>query len=151
MNKWFLIGGIALIALFGGVKVAQARGERNNNPGNIRHGDKWQGMAPTQTDKSFVQFVSPEYGIRALAKILKNYQERHKLKTIAEIINRWAPPSENDTSSYIAAVSAKLNIDPHAVINVNDYLPELTKAIIKHENGYQPYSDEVIKRGIALS
>lgn len=31
-----------------------ARGERNNNPGNIRHGAKWQGLASTQTDKDFL-------------------------------------------------------------------------------------------------
>ena len=43
-----------------------ARGERNNNPGNIRHGAKWQGLASTQTDKDFCQFISPEYGIRAI-------------------------------------------------------------------------------------
>ena len=35
------------------------RGIRNNNPLNIRHSkDKWQGIAITQTDKSFVQFQS---------------------------------------------------------------------------------------------
>ena len=35
------------------------RGQRNNNPLNIRHSaDKWQGARVEQTDKSFVQFES---------------------------------------------------------------------------------------------
>ena len=33
----------------------KSRGLRNNNPLNIRRSaDQWQGMATTQTDKSFV-------------------------------------------------------------------------------------------------
>ncbi|MEQ2017041.1 structural protein, partial [Photorhabdus bodei] len=38
-----------------------SRGIRNNNPGNIRWGDDWQGLIPAsqRTDKSFCQFVSP--------------------------------------------------------------------------------------------
>lgn len=52
-----------------------ARGERNNNPGNIRHGSKWQGLSAEQTDKDFCQFISPEYGIRAIYKLLQTYQK----------------------------------------------------------------------------
>ena len=56
-----------------------ARGERNNNPGNIRHGSKWQGLSAQQTDPSFCQFVSPEYGIRAIYKLLQTYQKKYEL------------------------------------------------------------------------
>ena len=38
------------------------RGIRNHNPGNIRHGDKWQGLSAEQTDSSFCVFDAPEYG-----------------------------------------------------------------------------------------
>ncbi|MFI3272941.1 MAG: structural protein, partial [Pseudomonadota bacterium] len=55
------------------------RGIRNHNPGNIRHGDDWQGLRDTQTDKNFCQFVSPEFGIRALARVLMNYEKKHGL------------------------------------------------------------------------
>ena len=40
-----------------------ARGIRNNNPGNIRKGEKWKGLSPIQNDSSFCVFKSPEYGI----------------------------------------------------------------------------------------
>lgn len=85
----------------------KTRGIRNNNPGNIRWGDDWQGLVPQaqRTDKSFCQFIKPEYGIRAMIIILRNYQRKHRLSTISGIINRWAPTNENDTQSYINSVA----------------------------------------------
>ena len=32
--------------------MTKPRGIRLNNPGNIRHGDNWRGMAPDQPDQS---------------------------------------------------------------------------------------------------
>ena len=81
------------------------RGFRNNNPTNIRLGAPWQGMSPTQTDGSFVQFIAPQWGIRAAAKILLHYQAEG-FNTVRQIINHWAPPNENDTDAYIADVAA---------------------------------------------
>ena len=53
------------------------RGQRNNNPLNIRHSaDRWEGVRKEQTDKSFVQFKSMAYGYRAAWKILQTYYER---------------------------------------------------------------------------
>ena len=50
------------------------RGQRNNNPLNIRHSaDRWQGARGEQTDKSFVQFESMAYGYRAVWKTLESY------------------------------------------------------------------------------
>lgn len=150
MNKWLLLSVLGII-LMGVSKVAAARGIRNNNPGNIRHGDKWKGMKQNQTDKSFIQFSMPEYGIRAIAIILKNYQSRYGLDTIKKIISRWAPSSENDTESYIRTVSGIVGVGPDEKINVSDNLIDLVKAIIYQENGEQPYSDSTIKKGILMS
>ena len=52
------------------------RGIRNNNPGNIRwSNDQWKGLIPKDqaSDKAFCVFRSPEYGIRAMARILRKY------------------------------------------------------------------------------
>ncbi len=57
----------------------EARGFRNNNPGNIRHGEPWLGLAEDQTDPDFCQFVSVEYGIRAMFRILETYREKYGL------------------------------------------------------------------------
>ena len=85
------------------------RGIRNNNPLNIRHSkDKWQGIAITQTDKSFVQFQSMAYGYRAAWKVLDTYcltfRRERKAYNVRNIIARWAPPTENDTDAYVRAV-----------------------------------------------
>lgn len=127
------------------------RGLRNNNPGNIRHGAQWQGMSPTQTDESFVTFISPEYGIRAIARVLMNYVNLYGLDTVRKIVSRWAPSVENDTESYVSAVAAALGVNPDTKINVIASLPRLIPAIIKHENGLQPYPPDVISKGISLS
>lgn len=133
--------------------MTQPRGIRNNNPGNIRHGDKWRGLADKQTDASFCVFKAPEWGIRALVKILRNYQTKHGLKTVESIINRFAPQIENDTSSYILSVCQVLDVKPRDVIDVFEpgIMINLLKAVIRHENGIQPYSDEVLKKSLELA
>jgi hypothetical protein len=131
----------------------QPRGVRNNNPGNLRWGDPWQGLVPAakRTDKDFCQFVAPAWGIRAIAITLITYQDKRRAKdgsridSVSEMIERWAPAIENDTDSYVRAVASALGIGPDVeTVNVHDYatLATLVRAIIRHENGYQvPWSD----------
>nr|WP_245531206.1 hypothetical protein [Bacteroides coprosuis] len=65
------------------------RGIRNCNPGNIRRNNtKWQGLREVQTDHSFFQFESMEWGYRAMLRTLQNYQRIHGLKTLSEMIYR---------------------------------------------------------------
>jgi hypothetical protein len=144
--------------------VARApRGIRNNNPGNIRW-DKnttWQGQAKDQTDSEFVVFQSPEWGIRALIRVLLSYKRRG-VRTPQQIINRWAPPQgqaqdgrtyTQNTAAYVRAISAALGVGADAVIDVEsaDTLRLLLPAIIKHENGQQPYGPEVFERAMELA
>lgn len=124
-----------------------ARGERNNNPGNIRHGSKWQGLSTQQTDKDFCQFISPEYGIRAIYKLLQTYQKKYGLNTIKKIINRYAPPNENNTEGYIIRASKEIGVEADNPINTqlkNITIP-LAVAIVNIELGYQPYSEKVFE------
>lgn len=128
--------------------TGQTRGERNNNPGNIRHTTPetmWQGISPTQADSAFVQFVSPLYGIRALHVNLLTYFNKYGLNTINTIIQRWAPPQDNNpTGIYISHVVAGTGIPAGQVIDMND-LPTATAivaAIITQENGRNIYVDD---------
>lgn len=133
------------------------RGIRNNNPGNIREapGDRteWVGERATDDDAAFEEFVSPEHGIRALAKILLVYQNKYRIRTVDGIIKRWAPPSENDSRSYANAVARALGVHPEAQIDVSAYptMRGLVIAIIRFENGVQPYSPAVIDKGLRLA
>ncbi|MBI6486100.1 structural protein [Proteus mirabilis] len=124
-----------------------ARGERNNNPGNIRHGSKWQGLSPQQTDKDFCQFVSTEYGIRAIYVLMRTYEKKYGLCSIREIINRYAPPKENNTEGYIQRVAKELNVSTEDCVSVSkkEVAIALATAIVGVELGYQPYSQKVFE------
>lgn len=135
------------------------RGERNNNPGNIRISTAaWVGKIPVEqnTDGAFEQFREYHgvpgvvWGIRALGKTLLTYQVKYGLRTVAQIINRWAPPSENITSAYVQAVAKALGVSPDAQINLTapPTLFALTKAIIRHENGRVAFDDATINAGV---
>ena len=130
------------------------RGIRNNNPGNIRHGQNWQGLNPEgrNIDPAFCVFKEPKYGIRALAKVLINYKKIHGLNTVRQIISRYAPPNENQTNAYIKTVAEQIGVYPDTIINIEErgVLTVFIKAVIRMENGIQPYSDEVIQQGIEL-
>ena len=85
------------------------RGQRNNNPLNIRHSsDRWEGARMEQTDKAFVQFTTMAYGYRAAWKTLESYWKyfyrTRQAYNATNIITRWAPPNENDTKAYIHTV-----------------------------------------------
>jgi len=79
------------------------RGIRNNNPLNIRRGkDQWKGLRAQQQDAQFCQFETLEYGWRAAFYLLtRTYYHQYRLWTIRQIVNRWAPPNENNTRAYI--------------------------------------------------
>ena len=125
------------------------RGIRNKNPGNIKLGTDWDGLAAEQTDPTFCIFDEAVMGIRALQRILLTYRFTHKKATIDEIIYRWAPPSENSTDKYVEFVCKKLDKEKDVRLNnsMEDYLP-LVKAIIQMENGMQPYDDDLLVEGM---
>lgn len=118
------------------------RGIRNNNPGNIEWGDKWQGLvaADKRTDERFCQFIDPSWGIRALGVILITYQDKHGIRTIRQAINRWAPPVENDTSAYVNMVAKNAGFGPDEKLNFQSYevLQPVVESIIRHECGAGP-------------
>lgn len=113
------------------------RGIRNNNPLNIRKGDKWKGISEIQQDECFVQFMSMRWGIRAAFIILHRYMTIHKLNTIRGIISRWAPENENNTQAYIAYVSRETGIHPDSELVYFDMqaMVRLVKAMAYVENG----------------
>jgi hypothetical protein len=131
----------------------KSRGVRNNNPGNLRRTrDKWDGLAAQQNDPAFFQFVAPEFGLRALAILLRNYG-RQGYRTIATVISRYAPSSENNTAAYVAAVRNATGIPATQLLDLNsrDTVRGLMLAIVKHENGSQPYDAGMIERALDLA
>ena len=68
-----------------------------------------------------------------------------------KLITRWAPPNENNTDAYVNGVARSLGVAPDDPIRVEEHLPALVVAIIQHENGQQPYPDEVIAAGVGMA
>ena len=114
-----------------------SRGIRNNNPLNIRKGNKWIGLRDFPTDKEFDEFLTLQYGFRAAFKLIFTYIQRGD-DTIRKIITRWAPPSENDTEAYIRFVKRKSFISENFVLSKEDKysLLLLVKAMAQMESNY---------------
>lgn len=119
------------------------RGLRNNNPCNLKSSKntKWDGQIGS--DGKFIIFESPEYGIRACAKNLKNYQQKNGLDTLRSMVYRMGPPHENDTKKYVRNLSNIVGVSPDEKINVLKHLPEIIKGIIFLENGKMPYPEKM--------
>lgn len=105
--------------------MALPRGIRNNNPLNIRKGCNWKGERHPQTDKAFEEFESLEMGLRAGFVLLRNYIDGTttggvKFNTVARIIARWAPPSENYTPKYMRFVCEQTGLHPNEVIRFRE-------------------------------
>lgn len=118
------------------------RGIRNNNPLNIRVGNNWKGEKHPQSDKAFEQFESMQYGVRAGLIILRKYMSGYnglteKFNTIEKMIRRWAPPSENNTRSYIEQVSKLSGIPSRQQISFSqrNYMVAIVDAMIRVECG----------------
>lgn len=94
-------------------KKRAPRGIRNNNPLNIRiSNNAWLGKVEHNTDGAFEQFITMQMGIRAAVKQIFTYIRRGD-DTPTKVINRWAPPSENNTAAYIERVCALAQLAPH--------------------------------------
>lgn len=123
------------------MSTKQTRGIRNNNPGNIRNSERteWLGevVKDKKEDSSFEEFETLQKGIRAMMKLLQNYQKRHGLNTIRELIERYAPRQENDTAAYIRIVSTKMQIPESYQLDLQDKatLCALVNAMCYVENG----------------
>ncbi len=122
-----------------------ARGIRLNNPGNIEAGNSavWQGEVWPSSDDRFCEFESMAYGCRALIRTLMTYHKTHHLDTVRQIINRWAPPSENNTSAYMKHVASAIGRDVDETIPFDTdptYFLAIAKVIARHENGLDAMS-----------
>ena len=151
MKRWLkiLIGVIVLGAV---VMTMLPKGIRNNNPGNIRKSaDDWEGLSSRRDDGEFFIFTNPFWGLRALARILTNYRKRHNIDTIRGVIERYAPGTENDTEAYIAAVEKSTGVDADRQLFLDPFLPLLIPAIVKHEIGFNPFTDRFIGKAIVAS
>lgn len=130
-----------------GAGSSQPRGIRNNNPGNIEDGPFARSLPGyAGSDGRFARFNTMQDGVAAGGRLLDSYAARG-LVTPAQIINRWAPPSDNNpTQAYAQYVAQRLGI------GVNDPVPanrraEAFQAINEFENGSRSPSNAPARTG----
>ncbi len=77
---WLILVIIILgIGTFTMTTKSSVRGIRINNPLNIRiAANAWQGKITPSRDSTFETFKAPQWGFRAGAILLRNYQLRHE-------------------------------------------------------------------------
>lgn len=149
-------------------------GIRFHNPGNLRiTDDRWQGLDIATTEMrrreatrqtpphaGFFAFTSAPFGIRALCVTLKNYQDKRTaadgspVDTLQELVNRYAPASDNNpVDSYVAFLCSETGFRRGEALDFYDYatMRALVPAIIRFEQGVQPYADTVIDKGLFLA
>lgn len=126
--------------------AAPTTGVRYNNPGNLR--------VPGSSE--FRKFGTLSEGLKAQSDQLGMYYNgtsaaagHKKLTTVADIINKWAPPSDNNpTDVYIDNVSRALNVKPNDPIDLSD--PEIRikmmQAMNKQEGMLQKPLDPSVYR-----
>lgn len=115
-----------------------------NNPGNIRFTPhaSWQGLSdPPFVDHGkgpFCSFTAPVYGLRAMMIIIAGYPAKHGVGTIDQLIDIWAPGSDNNPSdNYKEFVSRETGIGIDDLICLTDetVLIPIVKAMVCFENG----------------
>lgn len=115
-----------------------SRGLRNNNPGNIRRSSvRYKGEVRPSRDREFKEFESMEYGYRAIFVLLDTYRKRYGLNTIRTMLMRYAPPTENYTTTYIEFVAQRTGIGADTPLNtqhMRDMVP-IVAAMSEIENG----------------
>lgn len=142
------------------------RGIRNHNPGNIEIGAPWEGLMPRElmtpiqaAETRFAVFTDATWGIRAIAVVLMTYHDKRKandgsrIDTIREVIERWAPASENDVDAYVRRMRNVTGLNGGDVLDFKNYdtMRALVIGIITHEIGHQPYPDSVIDKGLVMA
>lgn len=88
-----------------------------------------------------------KWGYRALIRTLQNYRLKWGCQTIADFINRWAPPVENNTSGYISRVCREMQVPNSYVPDVNDKatMCAFAAAISQVENGVPAVMEDIQK------
>lgn len=149
-------------------------GIRNNNYLNVKNGaDPWQdadGQTARTDERGHAVFADPAYGVRAGIILLRTYFFRHNLRTVAEILSRWAPASDtvgslaggppNSPLEYSNFVASRLGIHPNLRLDIFKEdrsvgniarLRALFAAMAEYENGsgFQ-LPEEVFHAGLEL-
>ena len=119
----------------GFINVGGTRNWRNNNPGNIEAGNFATGRGALGSDGRFAIFPDMPTGRKALSILLTS--RSYIALTIEQAMERYAPPTENDTNAYTNFISTRVGVDAstHMSDLTADQLAAFVDAIYHFEGG----------------
>jgi hypothetical protein len=111
---------------------------RNNNPGNLRFYESltkpgYVLEGAVRGEGGFAAFPTPEAGLNAMRRQLIIDTQRNG-KTVSEMLNKYAPASENDTAKYIEFVGKQTGLGPNDRVPA-DAIPSLMRSMVTMEGG----------------
>lgn len=85
------------------------------------------------------------WGYRAMFVLLHTYRIRYGCRTLRQMINRYAPPSENHTENYIRAVATAAKVSPDQPLDTKsrETMVPIVSAMSVVENGAPARLEEV--------
>lgn len=115
-----------------------SRGLDNRNPGNLRlSGVRYKGELRPGSDPEFRTFETMAWGYRAIFVLLHTYAVRYGCRTLRQMIERYAPPAENNTAAYLRFVSMQAGVAPDTEVDTLDrtMMTAIVSAMSQMENG----------------
>lgn len=87
-----------------------------------------------------------DWGYRAMFVLLHTYRVRHGCRTLRQMIDRYAPPSENHTENYIRAVGTKAGVAPDQPLDTKnrEMMIPIVVAMSGVENGVTAQMSDVV-------
>ena len=77
-------------------------------------------------------FVSPEWSLRAGTLVLRSYYQRHGIRTVRGIVERFSTKNHAEYADYVAK---RMKLDPDEEFNVMKRMPELVRYMVRFESG----------------
>ena len=123
-----------VVSVSGGEFAPKTLAQQNRNFANVKslkNGQVWEGQIGTDKFGHAI-FKHPAYSIRACALVLKSYERRHKIRTVKDLVHRFA---EGNREPYIKHLCKVLDVEPEEKISLTKRLPELLRGIVRFETG----------------
>ncbi|HUC62505.1 MAG TPA: hypothetical protein VMF53_11160 [Alphaproteobacteria bacterium] len=109
---------------------------RNNDPGNMHSGSFTAGAGQIGTNGVLAVFPDYATGYNALTSRLGSPEWSDK--TLGQALHDWAPPNENDTARYIAAISARTGLSQNRTLgSMNAAQIDSVAQAIQHQEGWK--------------
>jgi hypothetical protein len=114
--------------------------QKNRNPGNLRYAGQRESIG--QDARGFAIFPTHPAGWRALVRQIKLDQKRRM--SVRQFVYKYAPPSENETESYLRFVVEGLVTKPDAPLDI--FSPYALAGLIAAREGYFEEGDYAAER-----